>query len=343
MLHRRDLAALLGGAALIPGVAAGQAAVDTVPPGPGGRRRRRTDDADVVFPQPGRRAWAAQVPQIRIGLLGGENEADRLNRFDAYRQLMERTFEVPVRLFPASDFSGVMQAFSAGQIEAAGMGPSGYAGAWMDTNGGIEPLTITRQTDGSIAYVAVMIVRRDSGIENLEQMRGKSLAWADPNSTSGYLIPRFALRRQGIGVEPGQYFGRTGFAGGHEQGVVAVVQRQYDAAVTWASGIGDVNQGYSRGNLRSMVDKGMLRMDEMRIIWTSEPIMNGPLAVRVALPAAFKADLQMFHLALFKSYPEISRQVARGDSLGSVEGFHQDFELFVEMRREEAQARRRRS
>lgn len=343
MLSRRALAALMGGAAILPARAYGQAAVDEVPPGPGGRRRLRTQDAEVVFPTAGRRDWAAQVPQIRIGLLGGENEADRLNRFDAYRQLLERTFEVPVRLFPASDFAGVMQAFSAGQIEAAGMGPSGYAGAWMDTNGAIEPLTITRQTDGSIAYVSVMIVRRDSGIETLEQMRGKSLAWADPNSTSGYLIPRFALRRQGIGVEPGQYFGRTGFAGGHEQGVVAVIQGQYDGAVTWASGIGDVNQGYSRGNLRSMVDKGMMKMEDMRIIWTSEPIMNGPMAVRKVLPATFKADLQMFHLALFKTHPEISRQIARGDSLGAVEGFHADFELFVEMRREEAAARRRRS
>ena len=341
MLTRRSLGALSVGAALFP--LPSRADVQAIPPRPDGGRRRRTQDADVVFPAAGRRAWAAQVPQIRIGLLGGENEADRLNRFGPYRELMERTFEVPVRLFPASDFSGVMQAFSAGQIEAAGMGPSAYAGAWMDTNGGIEPLTITQQADGSIAYVSVMIVRRDSGIESLEQMRGRSLAWADPNSASGYLIPRFQLRRQGIGVEPGQFFGRTGFGGGHEQGVVAVIQRQYDAAVTWASGIGDVNQGFTRGNLRSMVDKGMLRMEDMRIIWTSGPIMNGPFATRTNLPASFRADLQMFQLALFKHAPDIARQVSRGDTLGSVEGFHEDFALFVEMRREEAAARRRRS
>lgn len=345
MINRRYLGSLiLGAPALLPTLARADARVsDGVPLRPDGGRRRRTGDADVVFPEAGRRAWAQQVPQIRIGLLGGENEADRLARFGAYRELMERTFQVPVRLFPASDFAGVMQAFSAGQIEAAGMGPSGYAGAWMDTNGGVEPLTITRQTDGSVSYVGVMIVRADSGIETLEQMRGRSLAWADPNSTSGFLIPRFALRRQGIGVEPGQFFGRTGFAGGHEQGVVAVIQRQFDAAVTWASGIGDRNQGYTRGNLRAMVDKGMLRMEDMRIIWRSEPIMNGPLAVRRALPDSFKSDLQMFHLALFSAHPAIAGQIARGDTSGSVEAFHEDFELFVEMRREEAAARRRRA
>jgi phosphonate transport system substrate-binding protein len=329
MIPRRSLALL----PFAPALAHAQ-----VPPG-----RRSTQDADVVMPEPGRRAWAAQVPTIRYGIMGGENEADRFGRFEPYRALLERIFQVPTRLFPASDYAGVMQGLSAKQLELAGLGPSAYAGAWMDTDGGIEPITTTQQGDGSISYVAVMVVRADSGITGFEQMRGRSLAWADANSTSGYLIPRFQLRRQGVGVEPGQFFGRTGFGGGHEQAVVAVLQRQYDAAVTWASGIGDVNRGYSRGNLRSMVDKGMLRMADIRIIWTSEPIMNGPLAVRSDLPAEFKRDMQMMQLALAKTYPDIARQIARGDTLGAVEARHEDYALFVEMRREEAAARRRRS
>jgi phosphonate transport system substrate-binding protein len=329
MLTRRSLGLL----ALTPALAQAQ-------PIPG---RRSTQDADVVMPDPGRRAWAAQVAVIRYGILGGENEADRLGRFEPYRALLERTFQVPARLFPASDYAGVMQGLSAKQLELAGLGPSAYAGAWMDTDGGIEPLTITQQGDGSISYVAVMVVRADSGITTFDQLRGRSLAWADANSTSGYLIPRFQLRRQGIGVEPGQFFGRTGFGGGHEQAVVAVLQRQYDAAVTWASGLGDVNQGYSRGNLRAMVDKGMLNMRDIRIVWTSEPIMNGPLAVRTDLPAEFKRDIQTLHLALAKTHPDIARQIARGDTQGAVEARHEDYALFVEMRREEAAARRRRS
>jgi phosphonate transport system substrate-binding protein len=329
MLARRSLGLL----ALAPALAGAQ-------PIPG---RRATQDADVVMPEPGRRAWAAQVPVIRYGIMGGENEADRLGRFEPYRALLERLFQVPARLFPASDYAGVMQGLSARQLELAALGPSAYAGAWMDTDGGIEPLTITQQGDGSISYVAVMVVRADSGITSLEQMRGRSLAWADANSASGYLIPRFQLRRQGIGVESGQFFGRTGFAGGHEQGVIAVLQRQYDACVTHASSLGDPAQGFSRGNLRSMVDKGMLRMADVRIVWTSEPIMNGPLAVRADLPAAFKRDIQTMQLALAKTYPDIARQVARGDTLGAVEARHEDYALFVEMRREEAAARRRRS
>lgn len=333
MITRRTLAGLAAGALTLPGLAAAQ----TAPQG------RRTLDAGTTFPAPGKRPWATEVPQLRVGLLGGENEADRLGRYGAYRELLEKTFEIPTRLFPASDYAGVLQAFSAGQIEIAGLGASGYAGAWLDTNGGVEPLVVPEENDGSISYVSVIVVRADSGITTLEQLRGKSLAWADPNSTSGYLIPRFSLRRAGVGVESGQYFSRTGFAGGHEQGVVAVLQRQYDAACTWASGQGDPAQGFSRGNLRAMVDKGMLNMADLRIIWTSEPIPNGPLTTRTALPAAFKEDMKLFHLALPKAYPDIYRQIERGGGTGYREVTHANFDIIVELRREEAAARRRRS
>ncbi|UPY36889.1 phosphate/phosphite/phosphonate ABC transporter substrate-binding protein [Sediminicoccus sp. KRV36] len=306
-------------------------------------RPRRTGDGTHAMPEPGRRAWAEQVPVIRVGLMGGENEADRLGRFDGLRRLLEETFHVPVRLMPASDYAGVMQALSARQIEFAGLGPSIYAAAWIDTNGGIEPILTSEQVDGSTSYVSVMLARADSGISNLEQMRGRSLAWADPNSASGYLIPRFELRRAGVGVEPGQFFGRTGFGGGHEQAVVAMLQRQYDAAVTWASGIGDVNEGYTRGNMRAMVEKGMLRMSDVRIIWQSRPIQNGPLAMRTDLPGGFREDIIRFYLALPHAKPQVFEQIARGTGAGFREVRHSDYEVFVEMRREEAAARRRRS
>ncbi|WP_431281056.1 phosphate/phosphite/phosphonate ABC transporter substrate-binding protein [Humitalea sp. 24SJ18S-53] len=332
MLTRRLL--LAAGAAL-PATAFAQ----TAPAAP----MRRTLDAAVTMPAAGPRAWAAQVPQIRIGLLGGENEADRMGRYGAYRQLLEDTFKVPVRLFPASDYAGVLQAFSAGQIEASSMGASGYAGAWLDTNHGVEPIVTAEELDGTIAYIAVMVVRADSGITTMEQMRGKSLAWADPNSTSGYLIPRFALRQGGIGVESGQYFSRTGFGGGHEQAVVAVLQRQYDAAVTWASGQGDEAQGFSRGNLQAMVQKGMLNMRDLRVIWRSAPIPNGPLTVRSALPASFKEDLKVFHLALPKAHPSIYRDIERGGGTGYREVTHADYQLIVDLRVDEAAQRRRRS
>jgi len=298
--------------------------------------------AAVDMPAPGKRAWAAQVPTLRIGLLGGENDSDRLGRYDAYGKLLQATFDVPVRLFPAADYAGVIQAFGAKQIELSSMGASGYAGAWVDTGGNVEPLVVAVEQDGSISYRSVLVVRSDSGIADLAGMKGKSLAWADPNSTSGYLIPRSELKKAGIDTEPGKYFSRTGFGGGHEQAVVAVLHKQYDGAATWASGVGDVNEGYTRGVLHEMVGKGMLKMSDIRILWTSNPILNGPLTARKDTPEEFRRDLTAFHLALPAAHPDIYAQVELGGGKGYQQVKHEDFQVFIDLRREEAANRRRR-
>jgi phosphonate transport system substrate-binding protein len=104
-----------------------------------------------------------------------------------------------------------------------------------------------------------------------------------------------------------------------------------------------VSEGFTRGNLRAMVEKGMLRMSDVRIIWQSRPIKNGPLAMRTDLPPEFREDIIRFYLALPQANPAVFEQIARGTGAGFREVRHSDYEVFVEMRREEAAARRRRS
>ena len=299
--------------------------------------------AQTAMPPKGKREWSAQVPTLRIGLLGGENDSDRLGRYDSYRKLLEDTFETPVKLFPAADYAGVIQAFGAKQIELASMGSSGYAGAWLDTDGNVEPLVVAIENDGSISYRSVMVERQDSGIADLAAMKGRTLAWADPNSTSGYLIPRSELKKTGIDPEPGRYFSKTGFGGGHEQAVVAVLQKQYDGAVTRASGIGDPAEGYTRGNLHEMIAKKMLSMNDLKIIWISSPILNGPLTVRKDTPKSFHDDITAFHLALPAAYPAIYQQIERGGGRGYQTVKHEDFQVFIDLRKDEAASRRQRS
>jgi phosphonate transport system substrate-binding protein len=292
------------------------------------------------MPAVGRRGWAAQVPVIRIGLLGGENDADRLARYDGYRKLLEDTFQVPAKMLAAADYAGVIQAFAAGQLEVAYMSPAAYAAAWLESNGDVEPLLTTQEQDGTTFYVSMMYTRADSGITSLAEMKGHSLAWADPNSASGYLIPRAEFRAQQL--DPETYFSRTGFAGGHEQAVIAVLNHQYDAGVTWTSGIGDASQGYTRGALRSMVDKKMIDMKDLRVIWKSRPIENGPMTIRKSTPEAFRADMLAFHEALPVSHPDIYHAVDMGNGSGWVRVQHSDYQVFIDMLQQEAAERRKR-
>ena len=259
--------------------------------------------------------WKQQVKELRIGLLGGENTSTHLARYDGFQHLLQEKFGVPITLYPAADYAGVMQAMAAGQLDLAEFGPSSFAGAWLDCKC-IDPIVVPQEKDGSIFYISVMITRKDSGITSLEQMKGHSLAWADPNSTSGYLIPSASLKAAGIDLTDGAYFSHTGFAGGHEQGIIAVLHKQYDACVTWTSGQGDIDEGYSRGALRGMVDHGMLKMSDVAIIWKSGKIPNGPWAMRSALPAGLKTAFTEFMLDLPKSHKDIYAQVEQGSGVG---------------------------
>ena len=283
--------------------------------------------------------WKQQVRELRIGLLGGENTSSRLARYDNFQHLLQQTLGIPIKLYPAADYAGVMQAMGAGQLDLAEFSPSAFAGAWLDCKC-VEPTVVPLEKDGSVFYIAVMVTRKDSGITSIEQMKGHSLAWADPNSASGYLIPSASLKAAGIDLSDGAYFSHTGFAGGHEQGIVAVLNKQYDAAVTWTSGQGDAAQGYSRGALRGMVDRGMLKMSDVSIVWRSGKIPNGPWGIRSALPDDLKAAFTATMLDLPKSHRDIYDQIEQGTGVGYQQATLGLYKDIIQLREAERQGGR---
>ncbi len=290
------------------------------------------------------RAWAQNTPpkikELRIGLLGGENTQDRLKRYDAFQRLLQEKLGVTVKLFPAADYAGVMQGFAAGQLDVSELSPAAFAGAWLDCQC-VEPVVVPQEKDGSIFYVALMITRKDSGIASIEQMKGHSLAFTDPNSASGYLIPAASLRARGIDLADGKYFSRVGFSGGHEQGMIAVLNRQYDACVVWSSGLGEEASGFTRGVPRVMVDKGMLKMADISIIWRSAKVPNGPWTVRSALPVELKQAFRAFMLDLPVSHKDIYDSVEQGAGTGYQDATLDTYKDMIELRESERRSNRR--
>jgi phosphonate transport system substrate-binding protein len=295
--------------------------------------------AMVCLSQAQSQEWKNQVKEFRIGILGGENTQDRLKSYDGFQKLLEARLGVPVKLFPSADYAGVMQGIAAGQLDAAEFGASGFAGTWLDCKC-VDPVIVPQEKDGTTFYYSVMVTRADSGITSLEQLRGHSLAFADPNSTSGYLIPSSTLKTMGIDLADGKYFSRTGFAGGHEQGVVAMLNKQYDACVTWTSGQGEMSEGYSRGNLRSMVDRNMLKMSDVTIIWQSGKIPNGPWALRTGVPEGLKQEFVDFMLDLPNSHRDIYDLVEAGAGVGYVPATMDLYKDIINLREAERRGNR---
>jgi len=282
--------------------------------------------------------WRSQMPVFRIGLLGGENEADRIRNNACMQEQLTEALGIPVEMFPAPDYAGVIQGLVAGQLDYAGLGASGYAAIYLQDANAVDPIFVSAESDGSLGYIAPMYVRADSDIMTIEDMRGRSLAYADPNSTSGFLVPQFELGQAGI--IDSEYFSSTGFGGGHEQAVIAVLEGQFDAGVTWASGQGDPNDGYTRGNLRRMIENGLLQPGQLRVIWESGVIPNGPIVVRKDMPAEPRAIVTDWLANLLETDPECYRSISFGEGQGFVAVDHSFFEGIVEMRRQAIAASR---
>ncbi|MFW6028322.1 MAG: phosphate/phosphite/phosphonate ABC transporter substrate-binding protein [bacterium] len=278
--------------------------------------------------------WREEFPQFRYGVQSVETQSAAMSRYEKFGAYVQEKLGVELDLYLASEYAGVIQAIAADQIEVMDMGASGYAAAWLETDGGVEPLVVPQEEDGSIGYYSVMFVRADSDFHSIEDLKGASFAWADPNSSSGYLFPLVSLR--GKDIEPEEHFGSVVFSGGHEQSIIGVLDGAYDAAVTWTN---DVDE-HTRGGIHMMLERGVLEADDIRIIWVSDLIPNPVIAIRSAVPQAMKDDLREMFLNLHKDAPEVFEEVARGNSPGYVEVDHDVYQIAIDLRQQLAAERR---
>ena len=280
--------------------------------------------------------WREDFPTFRYGVQSVETQSAAMSRYERFSNHVQETLGVDLDLYLASEYSGVIQAIAAGQIEVMDMGASGYAAAWIETDGGVEPLVVPQEMDGSIGYYAVMFVRAESDIESFEDTAGRSFAWADPNSSSGYLFPLVSLREQGI--EPEDHFSSVVFSGGHEQSIIGVLDGAYDVAVTWTNN----PEEHTRGGVHMMIDRGIMEAEDIRIIWVSDLIPNPVIAIRSDVPEEMKTALRDMFLNMHEDAPEVFAEVVRGESPGYVEVEHEVYQIAVDLRRQLAEDRRRR-
>lgn len=272
------------------------------------------------------------ISEFRIGILGGENAQDRMTSNECFRAKTEALLGVPTKMFTPADYDGVIQGLLGGTIDMAWLGPSAYAKAYLTDPEAVEPVLVKTNTDMSYGYYSIGFARADSGITSIKDMKGKVFGFGDPNSGSGYLIPRIEMVEE-LGMELEDYYGEVKFTGGHEQSIVAVANGDVDASVTWADGIGDWQDGYNSGALRKASDAGLVDMNDLVEIWKSKPIPEGPIVLRKALPERVKVDM----VALMTSLPYMDADCAYNFMAGEALGFqpinHAAYEVIIESRK----------
>lgn len=282
-------------------------------------------------------AFAQDISEFRIGILGGENAQDRLNSNECLRAYTEEALGVPTKLFAPADYNGVIQGLLGGTLDMAWLGASSYAAVHIQDPEAVEPVLVKINLDGSFGYHSIGFARKDSGIAALEDMQGKVFGFGDPNSTSGYLIPSIEIPQEtGKTMNSGDYFGEVKFTGGHEQTIVAVNNGDVNAGVTWADGQGNWEDGYNSGALRKAVDAGLVDMNDLVEIWRSKPIPEGPIVLRKSLPSDVKATMTALVDGLHEADADCAYGVAAGESLGFDPITHDAYVSIVDARKAKA-------
>lgn len=274
---------------------------------------------------------AQEITGFNIGILGGENAQDRMTSNECFRVKIEEALGVPVKIFTPADYDGVIQGLLGGTLDYAWLGASGYAKIYLTDPEAVEVKLTKQNMDGSTGYYSIGFARADSGITSIEDAKGKSFAFADPNSTSGYLVPAAELTAKLGKLD--EYFSEVKMSGGHEQTIVGVANGDFAAGVSWADGLGNWEDGYNSGAFRKAADAGLVDMNNLVEIWKSALIPEGPMVVRKALPQDVKDKVTQLTADLWETDPECAYGVAAGEAKDFVPVEHSAYDGILAARK----------
>lgn len=260
------------------------------------------------------------IKEFNIGILGGENAQDRMTSNECYRAKIEEALGVPVKVFTPADYDGVIQGLVGGTLDMAWLGASAYAKIYLTDEKVVEVKLTKQNLNDSTGYYSIGFARKDSGITKIEDAKGKTFAFAEPNSTSGYLVPAAELLEAHGKLE--DYFSEVKMSGGHEQTIVGVTNGDFAAGVSWADGVGNWEDGYASGAFRKAADAGLVDMNDLVEIWRSKLIPEGPMVVRSALPTDVKDKVTAITADLWETDKECAYGVAAGDAKDFVPATH---------------------
>ena len=276
-------------------------------------------------------AHAQEIKEFNIGILGGENAQDRMTSNECYRAAIEKELGVPVKLFTPADYDGVIQGLLGGTLDMAWLGASAYAKIYMTDAKAVEVELTKQNLNDATGYYSIAFARKDSGITSMEDTKGKSFAFAEPNSTSGYLVPAAELTAKYGPLD--KFFSEVKMSGGHEQTIVGVNNGDFAAGVSWADGVGNWEDGYSSGAFRKAADAGLVDMNNLVELWRSSLIPEGPMVVRAALPADVKEKVTKLTADLWETDKACAYGVAAGDAKDFVPASHDMYLGIIEARK----------
>ena len=252
--------------------------------------------------------------------LGGTATIPHLEVFQGLETLFRRRgIEMDWVLY--SDYDVMVDAFVAGEIDLAWNGPLGYVKIKRLLD---EPCQVIAMRDVDIGFTTHFITRTGSGIETVEDLKGKRFAFGRRSSEQAGLVPMHLLKQAGISpgrdLEVASFFeNRASQASSDERDVVErVASGEFDAG------------SVSERTMEAMTEDGSLPREEVRIFWSSPPYSHCCFTAQKELDPSLSKEIEAAFLSVTGS-DDVESAVLKEEACNSfVPGVDAGWELIEE-------------
>ncbi len=166
------------------------------------------------------------APRIVIGLLPEQDLFSQKKRYQPLVDYVSRKAGVTIELKILSRYGNIIDNFISEKLDGAFFGS--FTGALAIKKMGVVPIARPEWPDGTSTYYGMIFVRKDSGIKNVADMKGKRFAWVDKATTAGWLFPLHFFKTQGIPDPHTSYLKECYFTGTHEDAILDVLNGRAD-------------------------------------------------------------------------------------------------------------------
>jgi phosphonate transport system substrate-binding protein len=175
---------------------------------------------------------AGAADRLHLVLTPSQKPTDLLATGEEFGQVLGNLVGVPVRVTVASDYAAVIEALRNRSADLAFVHPGGYVLASREAKATIVAKNVWH---GKSSFTSRIFVRRDAGIKTLEDLRGKTIAFVDPASSSGYIYPMVLLIQRGLvkNRDPKTFFKDVVFSGAHDASMRALLNGHVDAIASF--------------------------------------------------------------------------------------------------------------
>src|SRR6059036_761898 len=176
-------------------------------------------------------AWAAET-SLHLVLTPSQKPTDLLAAGEEFGRALGRLVGASVRVTVASDYAAVVEALRNRTADLAFVHPVGYVLASREAK---ATIMVRNLWHGKSSFTSRIYVRKESGLKTLEDLRGKTMAFIDPASSSGYTYPMVLLIQRGLvkDRDPKTFFREVLFAGAHDAGMRALLNGHVDALASF--------------------------------------------------------------------------------------------------------------